>query len=435
MLPISIEKLHSIYKSCNNSVCTDTRNIIPGSVFFCLKGANFNGNKFAHEALSKGAAYIVADEPEVITDDRILYTGDVLQTLQELAAYHRNSIPTKILAIGGSNGKTTTKELCNMVLGAEKNVTATRGNLNNHIGVPLTLLELTGAEDIAIIELGTNHPGEMKLLCDLVKADIGLVTNVGKEHLEGFGNIEAVAREESELYLSLMETNGLALVNADDTWLGNMAKRLKNKFVYGLQSVADLQGTVVNAMPFLRFNLQYKGQTYGPYTSQLGGEYNLYNILGAISAGIQSGLDIENCAENACKYKPSNNRSEWIEKNGKTILLDAYNANPSSMEAALKSFAGIEGNKSVLLGDMLELGSFSEAEHTEILNLAVSLGFDHILVSGSEFGKAAVKDEHLHYFENTDSLVAWLQQHPLPSEYVMIKGSRGMKMEKTLDHL
>lgn len=431
MLPISTEKLHTYYKTCRYRVCTDTRNIIENSIFFCLKGANFNGNLFAKDALSKGAAYVVADEEDACTDERILYVPDALKALQDLATFHREHIDTQILAIGGSNGKTTTKELCLAVLETTLKVKATQGNLNNHIGVPLTLLGLDGTEDVAVIELGTNHPGEMKLLCDITNADAGIVTNVGKEHLEGFGSLENVAREESELYLSLMQENGLAFVNVDDTWLGNMGRRLQNKFTYGIENTADLQGKVLQSMPNLVFTLQYNGNEYGPFEAKLGGAYNLYNILAAVATGIHYGISLELAAKAACLYSPSNNRSEWRKINGKHVLLDAYNANPSSMELALQEFAGMKGDKCVFLGDMLELGEHAAAEHKSIATLVKDLGLQ-TWFSGPEFCKATNTN---HAFENTDLLLDHLKQHPISAEYVLIKGSRGMRMEKLLDVL
>jgi len=431
MLPVSIEIIHSHYKSCGFKLGTDTRNIVSGSVFFCLKGPNFDGNLFATEALEKGAAFAVVSDLAVCTDERILYVPDTLIALQQLAHFHREHLDTQIIGIGGSNGKTTTKELCAIVLGTTFKYHATKGNLNNHIGVPLTLLELDGTEDIAIIEMGTNHIGEMKVICDIAAVDIGIVTNVGKEHLEGFGSIEEIAREESELYLSLMKDNGFALINADDPWLSNMAKRLNTKFSYGIENIADLRAELIESMPTLKFNLQYKSKTHGPYQAQLGGSFNLYNILSAVALGITLGLDIEKCALAACNYLPTNNRSEWRILNGKQILMDAYNANPSSMELALTEFAKIPGRKTVCLGDMLELGDFSKAEHKTIADLANSLGFDHVWFAGQEFHTAT--NQSAHAFIHTDDLVAFLKLNPVREQFVLIKGSRGMIMEKVLN--
>jgi UDP-N-acetylmuramoyl-tripeptide--D-alanyl-D-alanine ligase len=431
MLPVSTEKLHKIYLSCNHTVCTDTRKIEPGSLFFCLRGGNFNGNLFAAEALEKGAAYAVVDDRQVIQDERYLWVEDVLTSLQELSHYHRKYLPVKILGIGGSNGKTTTKELALCVINSFSKAKATAGNLNNHIGVPLTLLGLDNSVEVGIIEMGTNHPGEMKVLCDLAEPDLGIVTNVGKEHLEGFKDLEGIAREESELYLNLIQHDGFALVNLDDPWLGNMSKRFKKCFGYGIEAEkADLKAVIHRSMPNLEIEFIHKGESFGTHTAEIGGAYNTYNLLAAISAGISLGGDITTCIKAACAYIPSNNRSEWRKTTNRNIWMDAYNANPSSMEAALRSFAEIGKEGAVLLGDMLELGDHAQTEHKAIFELAVSLGFKEMLVCGPEFKQAA--GAYPHAFQSAEEMLAWLNKNPIMSQYVLIKGSRGMRMESLL---
>jgi len=434
MLPATGEKLLQIYNVCGKRVCTDTRKIEPGSLFFCLKGANFDGNEFANAALKAGAAFVVADNPAVCNDSRILYVQDALESLQNLAHLRRKSMKdTTFLGIGGSNGKTTTKELCLCVLQSFKKTKATVGNLNNHIGVPLTILGLPDDTEVAIIEMGTNHPGEMKVLCEIAEADLGIVTNVGKEHLEGFKDLEGVAREESELYLQLARQNGTALVNADDPWLGNMGKRLQNKLTFGLTADADVRAVILSAMPYLQFELWIRGENQGAFQARIGGEFNIYNILAAIATGITLGAKASDCAHAACAYQPGNNRSEWREVGNKKVLLDAYNANPSSVEAALKSFATLNGKKAVMLGDMLELGSHSEAEHLAIFKLCQVLKFDEIYLCGQEFMK--VCGQYPLVFENTSILNSWLKENPSSADFVLLKGSRGMKMEKALEGL
>jgi UDP-N-acetylmuramoyl-tripeptide--D-alanyl-D-alanine ligase len=431
MLPVSTEKLHKIYLSCNHTVCTDTRKIAEGCLFFCLRGGNFNGNLFADEALKKGAAYVVVDEKQVIKDERYLWVEDVLTSLQALSHYHRKYLPVKILGIGGSNGKTTTKELALCVINSFSKAKATAGNLNNHIGVPLTLLGFTDEINVGIVEMGTNHPGEMKILCDLAEPDLGIVTNVGKEHLEGFKDLEGIAREESVLYLNLIQHDGFALVNLDDPWLGNMSKRFKKSFGYGVEAgKADLKAVIHRSMPNLEIEFTYSGKNYGPYTASIGGIYNAYNMLAAIAAGISLGGDIETCIGAACAYVPANNRSEWKHTNNRSIWMDAYNANPSSMEAALRSFAEMGKDGAVLLGDMLELGDHAQTEHKAIFNLAVSLGFKELLVCGPEFKEAA--GSYPLAFESTNTLLSWIENNPVSSKYVLMKGSRGMKMELLL---
>jgi len=431
MLPVSTEKLHNIYLSCHNKVSTDTRKIELGSLFFCLKGGNFNGNLFAAEALDKGAAYVVVDDKHVIKDERYLWVEDVLTSLQTLSHYQRKYLPVKILGIGGSNGKTTTKELALCVINSFAKAKATAGNLNNHIGVPLTLLALDESVDVGIIEMGTNHPGEMKVLCDLAEPDFGIVTNVGKEHLEGFKDLEGIAREESELYLKLIQNDGFALINLDDTWLGNMSKRFKKCFGYSIHKTeADLRAVIHRSMPQLEIEFIFQGKNHGPYTAEIGGSYNVYNMLAAIAAGVSLGGDIENCIRAACAYVPANNRSEWKRTTNRNIWMDAYNANPSSMEAALRSFAEMGKDGAVLLGDMLELGDHAQDEHKAIFKLAVSLGFGELYVCGPEFKRAA--GAYPHAFEDTQSLLSWFEKNPVTSKYALIKGSRGMKMESLL---
>jgi len=433
MLHQGIEIIHNTYKSCNGLISTDTRNILPGSMFFCLKGQTYNGNEFAAEALEKGAAFVVADEDIAMVSDRVIRVPDVLAALQGLAHYHRKQLKTHILAVGGSNGKTTTKELCLSVLGTVKNVKGTAGNLNNHIGVPLTLLALTGQEDVAIIETGTNHPGEMKVLCDIIAPDAGIVTNVGKEHLEGFGDIAAVAHEESELYYTLQALHKSAFVNIDDPWLAPFAQQLQHTFTYGIHHNADLMGRVVESMPWLQFELSYKGQNYGPFTAHIGGAYNLYNILAAVAAGMSLGMDIQAAALAACAYAPSNNRSEWRKVGEKMIWLDAYNANPSSMELALQSFAELTGPKVAMLGDMLELGDHSLVEHENIAQLASELEIDAVYLCGPEFEQTAQLGlNKVKYYKNSEALTEWLVQHPISASYILVKGSRGVRMEKVL---
>lgn len=433
MLPESLKIIYQKYLESGCRVSTDTRHIEPGVVFFCLKGANFNGNTFAEEALKKGASCVVCDEAQYATADGIVLVEDALAALQQLALKHGLSTSSKKLIIGGSNGKTTTKELCYTVLAGTLKTQATEGNLNNHIGVPLTLLKLKGNEEIAIIEMGTNHPGEMKVLCDIAIPDFGIITNIGKEHLEGFGSMDAVAREESEVFLALQKSNGTAIVNNDDLWLSNMAKRLKNTITIGVEKLADLKGEVLQSMPNLHYKITYQNKTFTG-ESNLGGVHNLYNIMFAIASGILMGISVENSMEAIRKYVPENNRSEWRNKGTKKILLDAYNANPSSMEATLKEFAKLEGNKAVLLGDMLELGTFANAEHKAILNLCKELKFEELFFSGKHFFEVCEETEkNIIVFENTDAL---LQQIPsvdqLKSDWVMIKGSRGMRMERLL---
>lgn len=428
----TIKEIYSKFVECNYVVSTDSRNILPNSLFICLKGEKFDGNQFANEAFEKGAQYVVTENSSVLNQNMIL-VSDSNEILPKLAQYHATQIQTKLIAIGGSNGKTTTKEICQRVLEHDFNTKCTQANFNNHIGVPLTLLSLKPDVDIGIIELGTNHPGEMKFLCDLFNPVAGVITNIGKEHLEGFGNIEAVAKEESEVYLQLQKSNGLALVNLDDHWLSNMSNRLTTKQSYSLTNrSANLFAEIICEMPYLNFKLYHNQVEIGVFEAQIGGKHNLYNLMVGILFGISFGIDPFQASLSACEYKPTNNRSEWISYEKHEVLLDAYNANPSSVEAGLKSFSSLEGQKAVLLGDMLELGNSASTEHLAIFNLCQELKFDEIYVCGEHFMEAV--GQFPMKFKSADSLLAWLDTHPIQSKYVYIKGSRGIKMEKCLEH-
>jgi UDP-N-acetylmuramoyl-tripeptide--D-alanyl-D-alanine ligase len=320
------------------------------------------------------------------------------------------------------------------VLSAAGNTLATPGNWNNHIGVPLTLLSVTPSHEFAIIELGTNHPGEMKVLCDLISPDAGIITNIGKEHLEGFGDIETVAKEESEVYLSLMSNHGLAIVNIDDDWLNSMKKRLSNQLTIStLNKEADFYAQIHEEMPLLTFDLYHQQILVGSFSSSLSGRYNAYNLLFGTALGVSSGLNAAESMSLACQYVPSNNRSEWRTINGIQIFLDAYNANPSSMTFAIQSFATLKGNKQLFLGDMLELGDHSESEHIALLELCTSLGIqENTFLVGAEFCEAC--PNHPYRFETIDALLAWLDTHPMECDFAFIKGSRGIKMERLLEH-
>lgn len=419
--------------SVDQKISTDTRKEIKNTLFICLSGMRFDGNLYAKKALELGATYIVTNSNNLI-DDKVLYVEDPNETLIQLAKYHSEQIKTKFIAIGGSNGKTTTKELVSAVLKEKFKTQATPGNFNNHIGVPLTLLSVRPDCELAIIELGTNHPGEMAVLCNMFKADTALITNIGLEHLEGFNDIEAVAREESEVYLMAQRDKALAFVNKDDTWLNNMSKRLELSKTYStIDSSADIFVQVHNEMPFLSLEIFVNGNRMGVVESKLGGRFNAQNIAAAISIGMYYSVPFSSIVKGISEYVPNMNRSQWIETtDGRHIFLDAYNANPSSMEAGIKSFATLEGTKTYLLGDMLELGNHSKKEHQNIFSLMQNMGIEDAFFVGSEFKKALPAFPFI--FDNTESLLAWLDTHPIDSDYIYIKGSRGIAMEQCLDH-
>jgi UDP-N-acetylmuramoyl-tripeptide--D-alanyl-D-alanine ligase len=429
-----IDAIYSQFVASNYQVSTDTRTIEPGSIFFCIRGDKFDGNAFAADAKKQGASMVVVDHPSLKDHKDFVWVEDTTVALQQLSKIHALKMPCQKIMVGGSNGKTTTKEVSRVVLELQGEVLATPGNWNNHIGVPLTLLQLRPHHKYAIIEMGTNHPGEMKVLCDLLSPNTGIITNIGKEHLEGFGNIEEVAKEESEVYLSVINHNGIAVVNADDPWLLSMSKRIGNQITISTNKMeADFYAQIETEMPELTFQLFNKQRLIGRFTSQLSGRYNAYNLLFGVALGHQMGLNIHEAMSAACTYKPTNNRSEWRMVGGTNVFLDAYNANPSSMKFALESFSTLKGEKLYFLGDMLELGDHSELEHQEILSLCESLNIiDQTYLVGSEFYNACAS--HPLRFETIDSLLAWLDTHPIKSEFAFVKGSRGVRMERVLEH-
>ena len=429
-----ISRIYPAFIESNYQLSTDSRALKPGDVFVCLKGDRFDGNQFAVQAIEQGARMVIVDSEALKSDARFVYVENSLTALQQLAKHHFAQMTCKKIIVGGSNGKTTTKEVSRTVLSAAGITLATPGNWNNHIGVPLTLLSVTPAHEYAIIELGTNHPGEMKVLCDLISPDAGIITNIGKEHLEGFGDIETVAKEESEVYLSLMSNGGLAIVNIDDDWLNSMKKRLNNQLsISTLNKEADFFVQIHEEMPLLTFDLYHQQVLVGSFSSSLSGRYNAYNLLFGTALGVYYGLNAAESMSLACQYVPSNNRSEWRTINGIQIFLDAYNANPSSMTFAIQSFATLKGNKQLFLGDMLELGDHSESEHIALFELCNTLGIqENTFLVGAEFCEAC--PNHPYRFETIDALLAWLDTHPIECDFAFIKGSRGIKMERLLEH-
>lgn len=426
-----IAHIYDCFLKVEGKIATDTRKEVKNSMFFCLSGNRFNGNIYAEKALELGAQYVVTTEsgkPEFLTVE------NPNETLLALSKYHSSKSNTKLIAVGGSNGKTTTKELINAVLDPSFSHRSTPGNFNNHIGVPLTLLSIDSSLDLGTIELGTNHPGEMSILCGLFRADSGLITNIGKEHLEGFKDIEAIAREESEVFLMLHRDNGTAMINLDDPWIENMSKRLSNTLTYSLTDPkANLFLEILEEMPTLKFKAFYKQTELGSFEANLGGRYNGYNIAAASILGINYGIGATIAIQRCCEYQSNNNRSQWLENDrSQKIFLDAYNANPSSMTVGLESFSTIQGSKTLLLGDMLEMGSHSTTEHIAVFDKAKELGYEDIFLVGGEFKKAL--PSYPFTFDDVDGLLAWLDTHPIESQFIFIKGSRGIAMERSLEH-
>ena len=414
---MGIKEIYKLY-SKYYLVDTDTRNIREHALFFALKGENFNGNKFAHTALEQGAAFAIIDEIEFKISDKTIVVDNVLETLQQLAHYHRLQLRIPIIALTGSNGKTTTKELINAVLSEKHNTTATLGNLNNHIGVPLTLLSMTPNTDIGIVEMGANHQKEIDFLCALTLPDFGYITNFGKAHLEGFGGIEGVIKGKSELYTFLQDHHKTAFINPKDPIQVKKTEHLKT-----ISFPEDF--AFIGANPFVKI-----ASKEGEIESNLIGAYNYTNILAAITIGIHFKLKITEIRKAIENYVPTNNRSQIIKKESNHIILDAYNANPSSMEVALENFSQLKkASKVVILGDMFELGDNSALEHQAMVNLADSMAFSQTLYVGEHFYKATTKNKKIRNFE---ALKAYIIANPLAQQSILIKGSRGMQLERIL---
>lgn len=424
---MNIETLHKLFLT-HSSICTDTRTIKKDDLFFALKGDNFNGNKFAKDALDKGAKYTIVDEEVYAINSDCILVDDVLNTLQQLAAYHRAYLNLKIIALTGSNGKTTTKELINCVLQKKYNIITTKGNLNNHIGVPLTLLSMDENTEIGIVEMGANHLKEIELLCDIAKPDYGYITNFGKAHLEGFGNLEGVIKGKCELYDYLKANNKTSFVNGNDTIQVEKTKDTET-FMFGKgNSNFDVSIDFVSADPFVK--VRYNNLDI---QSQLVGDYNFLNIAAAIAIAHYFKVDdndINNAIEN---YKPTNNRSQIIEKGSNNIILDAYNANPTSMKAALLNFEKQKGQtKIAILGDMFELGNETKKEHQYIVDLASTMLLDKIIVIGEHFFKTKMVSQKIIAFNSFENFKDNFDTSQIKNTSILIKGSRGMALERIL---
>ena len=413
---MQIQKLYQFFLK-HPIICTDSRKITKGSIFFSLKGKNFNGNKFAEKAIKDGCSFAVVDEKEFATNDKFILVDDVLGTLQNLAKHHRTLLNIPIIGITGTNGKTTSKELINAVLSSEKCCYATKGNFNNHIGVPLSILEITSSHEIAIIEMGANHIGEIAFLCNISQPIFGVITNIGKAHLEGFGSFESVIKAKSELYNYIQKNNGNVFVNNEAELLIELADNIR-KTTYGKNG--DYKGSIASNTPFV--SVQFGENSI---ISNLIGDYQFYNIMLAISVGKYFEITDKNIKKAIESYTPKNNRSEIIKTKSNTIILDAYNANPSSMTAMLHSFAKQNyENKLCILGDMLEMGNISLQEHKAIIDLANELKLECIFI-GTEFAQV-----HKQVYNSTDKFSEFLKEKPIKNKTILLKGSRGITLEK-----
>jgi UDP-N-acetylmuramoyl-tripeptide--D-alanyl-D-alanine ligase len=426
---MNISELYEIYKKYP-SVQTDTRKLKKGDIFFALKGPNFNGNEFAQKAIDEGSSYAVIDEKKFEIPGKTILVDDVLIALQQLAKHHRQQFTIPFIAITGSNGKTTTKELIHSVLSTTYQTYTTEGNLNNHIGVPLTLLKIKDDAEMAIIEMGANHIGEIASYCEIAVPSHGLITNCGKAHLEGFGNEEGVRKAKGELFDHLRTlTHGYAFVMWDYDYLQQMSKGISGIIKYGTKGDAHVIGKVLKNNPLLEVEI-IQGIDEKKIKTQLVGEYNLPNVLAAITIGKFFKVHeskIKSAIEN---YTPSNSRSQLIEKNGNKIILDAYNANPTSMKLAIENFSKMPGDKILILGSMAELGKESENEHKELVEQIQKYNWKEVTLVGNEFSKI---DHPYNQFTNAEEAKNWFHQQKFENVNILIKGSRSMQMEKTIE--
>ena len=413
----------------NPKICTDTRKITEGCMFFALKGPHFNGNEFAKEALKKGASYAVVDDELYAIDDRYILVKDALKTLQELARFHRKELKCKVIGITGSNGKTTSKELCLQVLKKKYNTLATSGNLNNHIGVPLSVLSIAADTEIAIIEMGANHINEIEFLCGIAQPDYGVITNVGKAHLEGFGSIEGVLQAKTELYRYLATKDAPVFVKDNDYLLIDKIPKECPIIRYGELKDSNYIIKSNGAQPFVKVLLNET-----QIQSQLIGDYNFDNIALSIAIGMEFGLETIDIKEAIESYVASNNRSQIIKTNTNTILLDAYNSNPMSLEKAIQNLENIKNeNKVMILGDMFELGEETNIEHQKIIDQCLKSGVSNVFLVGKIFN--AINNTNYTSFDNTGDLVNLLKTQAIEDAFILIKGSRGMKLEQLVDYL
>lgn len=428
---MEIQDLYKIYLDTPR-VTTDTRKEVKNTIFFCLKGPNFDANSFAITALERGAAHVVADDPQLKDNPNITVVDDALTSLQRLALHHRDQFTFPVIGLTGSNGKTTNKELIAAVLSQKYRTYFTHGNLNNHIGVPLTLLSIPLDAEMAVIEMGANAQGEIRDLSNISDPDFGMITNIGKAHLEGFGGIEGVKKGKSELYKHIRKKNAKLFVNGDDALLVELSEGIERK-IFGSQSNFYCSGSIVKRKPFISFEFERNGHSSGEIQTQLVGAYNFSNLMAAACIGCYFDVSIGAISSALSEYKPSNNRSEMVDTGKNQLILDAYNANPSSMELAMSNFAEMDHEpKLALVGHMLELGEESQAEHQKLVDHLSELKLKTILV-GSNFAECNKKG--FHYCETPEALMKWLKANPIENHLIIAKGSRMVAMEKAKEFL
>lgn len=433
-------ELYSVFEH-NPVICTDSRNCPDGAIFFALKGDNFDANLFAAKALQNGCAYAIVDNPEIATDERFIVVENVLTTLQELAREHRRRLGTTVIGITGSNGKTTTKELIAAVLSKKFKVHYTEGNLNNHIGVPLTLLQLKPEHELAIIEMGANHPGEIKMLSKIACPDYGIITNVGKAHLEGFGSFEGVMKTKAELYDYIAAKGKLIFINTSNNFLMEMAGKSgmatpeRNVGYRHSESgeLTPLSYRITNNSPYLQMQCSDAEGTVFDIKTKLTGNYNAENVMVAVTIGKFFGLTNEETARGVEGYEPRNNRSQHLKTERNELIIDTYNANPTSMTASVTNFSELKNaDKMLIVGDMLELGKYSKDEHQNIIDLLEKLNLKNVLLVGEHFAKTNHKFKA---FSNVNELISHLSENTVSGHLVLIKGSRGIQLEKVINVL
>lgn len=429
---MEISQLYEIFKQYP-SITTDTRNCAADSIFFALKGANFNGNQYAKKALELGCKYAIVDEAEFADESlNIFLVDNCLTTLQQLASYHRSKLSIPVIGVTGTNGKTTSKELITAVLSQEFNVLSTHGNLNNHIGVPLTLLKMTKAHEIAVIEMGANHVGEIKVLVEIAKPNFGLITNVGRAHIEGFGSFENIIKAKGELYDFLRgQKNSKIFIDNDNPYLREISEGIAT-ISYGNHDSLFVCGRAVSNDPYLSFVWKFSKNDHIVKTNLIG-EYNLSNALAAVAIGKYFGVKTAKICKAIEEYMPTNNRSQLKKTSKNTLIIDSYNANPTSMSAALQNFTKMDvPNKTLILGDMRELGADSAEEHQKVVDLIASNAIDKAFLVGDNFSKT---NTSYPCFVTLEDFTDFLKKNPMEDRYILIKGSRGLQLEKCVDLL
>lgn len=430
---MKIENLYQVFLD-HPKITTDSRIALKNGLFFALKGEHFDGNAYAQKAIENGCAYAIIDNPEFKEGEQFILVENVLSALQQLAYYHRQQLKIPVIGITGSNGKTTTKELVASVLSKKYNVSFTQGNLNNHIGVPLTILSFTKNTELGIVEMGANHPGEIKPLCTIADPDHGLITNIGKAHLEGFRTLDNIIKTKNELYEYVALKNGKLFYNANDKILTQLIAGNNEAISYGDQKHSKVFGSIEKGGIFLKLKAYIESKSY-TIESKLIGDYNLDNVLAAITIGNFFKVDDKSIVHAIEHYKPDNNRSQYLKTEHNQLFLDAYNANPTSVKAAIKNFEQIDvPHKSLILGDMFELGDTALNDHYDVVKIIDNKKYEHIILVGAIFSSLEVGEDILQ-FANVDLLEDWLNKNPVKGSNILIKGSRGNRLERIVDFL